>query len=153
MVNVIVFSLGRARMAIDLRHVREVFTLGPVTPVPTAPGAIAGVVNLRGAVIPTLSLRHLLPDVQDPGDPTEPPPPVKAGDPVIMVEVDGIRVALAVERVDEVTTLWETPAPEGSELYAPFVDSRARRTLLVDVAAVLAATRREVERAGAVGPY
>ena len=146
MVNVIVFSLGGARMAIDLRHVREVFTLGPVTPVPTAPRAIAGVVNLRGAVVPTLSLTHLGPDSG--AERT----PVKQGDPVIMVEVEGNRVALAVERVDVVTTLWETPAPaDGDGLTAPFVDARGRRTLLVDVGAVLAATRREVERAGAQG--
>ena len=130
-------------MALDLRHVREVFTLGPVAAVPTAPRAIAGVVNLRGAVIPTLSLRHL----------AEPPSEraARAGDPVVLVEVEGTRVALAVERVDEVTTVWETPASAPGELMAAFMDARGRRTLLLDIAGLVAATRREVERAGMAG--
>ncbi len=130
-------------MAVDLRHVREVFTLGPVAPVPTAPRTIAGVVNLRGAVVPVLSLGHLAEPATERA--------ARAGDPVVLVEIEGARAALAVERVDEVTTVWETPAELPGELMRPFVDARGRRTLLLDSAGLVAATRREVERAGAVG--
>src|SRR5947209_3983122 len=41
--NVIVFALGAARYAVELRWVREVVTLGFVTAVPTAPAALGGV--------------------------------------------------------------------------------------------------------------
>ena len=39
MKNVIVFALGGARYAVELRWVREVTKLGPVTPVPGGPAA------------------------------------------------------------------------------------------------------------------
>ena len=60
MKNVIVFALGKARYAVELRWVREVFTVGHVTPVPHAPVAVVGVVNFRGAVMPLIDLDAVL---------------------------------------------------------------------------------------------
>lgn len=53
-------TLGGELFAIDLRHVREVFELETVTPVPGMPSALVGVANLRGTVMPLADLRPSL---------------------------------------------------------------------------------------------
>ncbi len=53
-------TLGGELFAIDLRHVREVFELESVTPVPGMPSALVGVANLRGTVMPLADLRPSL---------------------------------------------------------------------------------------------
>ena len=46
--------------AIDLRHVREVFEIESITPVPGMPASLVGVANLRGTVIPLADVRPSL---------------------------------------------------------------------------------------------
>jgi len=53
-------TLGGELFAIDLRHVREVFELESVTPVPGMPSTLVGVANLRGTVMPLADLRPSL---------------------------------------------------------------------------------------------
>jgi len=53
-------TLGGEFFAIDLRHVREVFELESVTPVPRVPSTVVGVANLRGTVMPLADLRPSL---------------------------------------------------------------------------------------------
>ena len=48
--------VGRERYAFPISHVREVAELDDVTPVPGAGGAVLGVRNLRGRVLPVLDL-------------------------------------------------------------------------------------------------
>lgn len=52
--------MGGELFAIDLRHVREVFEIESVTPVPGMPASLVGVANLRGTVIPLADLRPAL---------------------------------------------------------------------------------------------
>jgi chemotaxis signal transduction protein len=95
--NVIVFALGAARYAIELRWVREVVSLGFVTEVPTAPTAVAGVFNHHGAILPVLDLAVLL---------DEPPsPPARQGDGALVLEAEGVLCALRIDQVDHVASL------------------------------------------------
>jgi purine-binding chemotaxis protein CheW len=55
----LVFSLGDAWYAVPSWQVREVRTLGQLTPLPGAPTFIAGLVNVRGRVVPALDLAPL----------------------------------------------------------------------------------------------
>lgn len=105
MKNVIVFTHGDARFAIELRWVREVFTLGYVTPVPRAPAAVAGVVNYRGSIVPVLDLDALLGwRGAGAGGPAA-LPPAQAGQGAILVEFEDLRAALRLSSVVEVSTL------------------------------------------------
>jgi purine-binding chemotaxis protein CheW len=88
--EILVVELAGRHYGAPLKSVREVFTLGPLTPVPTAPAAVAGVANLRGQVIPVLDLMRLL----DLGLHR-----LRLGDPVVLVESEGTRVGLLVDRV------------------------------------------------------
>ena len=58
--RVCLITLGGEYFAIDLRHVREVFQLDSITPVPGMPSSLVGVANLRGTVVPLADLRPSL---------------------------------------------------------------------------------------------
>lgn len=105
--NVIVFTIGALRYAVELRWVREVVSLGFVTNVPTAPPALAGVCNLHGAILPVLDLAALLDGV--------PGLPARQGDGALVVEAEGVTCALRVDQVDHVASL---TASEGAVLDA-----------------------------------
>jgi|SRR5215468_8116096 len=55
-----VFSLGRQNYAIDLMRVEEVLHSPELTAVPGAPPFAAGVIQVRGAIVPVVDLRELL---------------------------------------------------------------------------------------------
>ena len=135
MKNVIVFALGQTRYAVELRWVREVFTLGPVTPVAHAPDAVAGVVNYRGAIVPILDLDVLL------GRAAAQHSPVRSGEGAILIEVEEVRAALRVTSVVEVSSL--RPEAGGEVL----LDSSGRPVPLVEPPALVARARSLAESA------
>jgi chemotaxis signal transduction protein len=98
--NVIVFAIGAARFAVELRWVREVVTLGFVTAVPTAPPALGGVCNLHGTILPVLDVAALL---DQPAGPA-----ARQGDGAIVLEAEGVLCGLRVDQVDHVASLSET---------------------------------------------
>ncbi len=59
-IEVAVFVLDDERYAVETGHVRRVVRLDGLTPVPGAPEALAGVVNLRGEVLAVFDLRALV---------------------------------------------------------------------------------------------
>ena len=54
------FRLGGKLFGIDIRQVKEVSTPPPLTPVPLAPAAVRGYVNLRGHIHLVLDLKRML---------------------------------------------------------------------------------------------
>ena len=51
------FELGNELYGIEILRVREIIGLMRITTVPQAPNSIRGVINLRGKIIPVVSLR------------------------------------------------------------------------------------------------
>jgi purine-binding chemotaxis protein CheW len=58
--ELLVFALGGERYGIETAHVLEVVPLRELTPVPSTPPFVLGVVNHRGRILPVLDLRRLL---------------------------------------------------------------------------------------------
>jgi purine-binding chemotaxis protein CheW len=58
--RVVILRLEEDRYALPTACVRHVVATPGVTPVPTAPPAILGLMNLRGEVVPLLDLARLL---------------------------------------------------------------------------------------------
>jgi chemotaxis signal transduction protein len=130
--NVIVFTVGASRYAIELRWVREVTSLGFVTSVPTAPTALGGVCNLHGSILPVLDVGVLL--AREPG------PPARQGDGALVLETEGVVCALRVDQVDHVASLHETAGA--------IVDAAGRPLTLLDPGTLV---RRALELITAVG--
>jgi purine-binding chemotaxis protein CheW len=130
--NVIVFAVGPARYALELRWVREVVNLGFVTDVPSAPPAVSGVCNLHGTILPVLDLGAL---IQAPAG-----PPARQGDGALVLELDGVVCALRVDQVEHVASLHET---DGA-----VIDGAGRSLALLDPARLV---RRAVELVAEAG--
>ncbi len=104
-VELCAFRVGDDEYVVDLRRVREVVPPLPIRPVPRAPEAIEGVVDLRGEVIPVVDVRRRfgLPEV---------PRSRKAR--LMVVRIEGRVEALLVDAVLEVVRLPRSairPAP------------------------------------------
>jgi purine-binding chemotaxis protein CheW len=56
----VTIAIAGERYALDIGQVLEITDLAGVTPVPGAPEAVLGVCNVRGEVLPLLSLARLL---------------------------------------------------------------------------------------------
>jgi len=55
--EVLEFRLAQERYALEIRHVREVYPLKELTPLPCTPAFISGIVNVRGRIVPVLDLK------------------------------------------------------------------------------------------------
>lgn len=58
--QLILFKIGSGEFATDILMVKEITLTQEVTPVPGTPDIVAGVLNLRGSLIPVLDLRRRL---------------------------------------------------------------------------------------------
>ena len=117
--NVIVFTTGEESYAIQLGWIREVFTLGHVTPVPLAPPCIAGVVNFRGSIVSVLDLRSISEETDKMAA------FASQGESALLIEVNRNQVALRAGTIDEVSSL--APAATAGHL----TDSRGREVELL----------------------
>jgi len=132
--NVIVFTVGAARYAVELRWVREVVSLGFVTNVPTAPAVLGGVCNLHGTILPVLDVSVLLDGV--------PGLPARQGDGALVIEAEGLVCALRVDQVDHVASLYETAGA--------VTDATGRPLVLLDPTRLI---RRALELVTAEGEH
>ncbi|MCX7994915.1 MAG: chemotaxis protein CheW [candidate division WOR-3 bacterium] len=55
--TLIIFKIADELIGIDIKMVREVTELPPSVPVPKAPDFVLGLANIRGEVVPIISLR------------------------------------------------------------------------------------------------
>ncbi|HYC00979.1 MAG TPA: chemotaxis protein CheW [Candidatus Limnocylindrales bacterium] len=58
--RVLEFRLGPDRYAIEQRYVREVQALSDLTPLPSVPSFVRGIVNVRGQILAVIDLFELL---------------------------------------------------------------------------------------------
>ena len=87
------FVVGEVAYAVHISAVKEIITPVPLTELPHAPRAVAGVADHRGEVIPIIDLRVRfgLPRSEEP-----------RRNKWILIDIQGKRVGLAVDKVTEV---------------------------------------------------
>lgn len=56
--ELLVLMLARETYGVETRHVREVFPLTDLTPLPCTPAFVLGIVNLRGEILSVIDLRR-----------------------------------------------------------------------------------------------
>jgi chemotaxis signal transduction protein len=108
----VVVMIGGISYSLPAEQVRAVLPLGNLTPVPTAPGPVLGVSQVRGQVVPVVDLSGWVAGLSggvsgtmrsatalaNPSDERVPRP----GDLLLLVEVERIRLALLVDHVEPV---------------------------------------------------
>ena len=94
--ELITFGIAGQRFGIDIMAVREIRAWSPVTRLPRVPDYVAGVVNLRGAVLPVADLAARLGWA-----PTEATP----RNPIIVIEHDSQLRGLIVHDVADIVAI------------------------------------------------
>lgn len=129
------FDLAGERYAIPILDVQEIRGYSPLTRLPDAPSWIAGLLSLRGRVVPVLDLRR---HFGLPGLPASSPMPV-----IVVVIRAGVVAGLQVDAVAEVLDIESddvrlAPAASGDARAVPLVASRGDGlVLLLDLDCVL----------------
>lgn len=121
------FLIDQTFYGIELLHVIEIISIQPITPVPSLPYYIKGIINLRGKVVPVIDVRLKFGQEERSYDDKTC---------IIIVLVEEMQVGLIVDRVAEVVTIGEdesnTP-PElgrGSERYLASIAKVGERVIL-----------------------
>jgi purine-binding chemotaxis protein CheW len=104
--EVVTFSLGEERYAVEIRDVMEVMREVDMAPLPGAPPALAGVAAIRGEIAPVLDLKRLL-GVRGEGDPS--------ARRLIVLGGERAEIALIADAVGEVTSIAEDELTGGPE--------------------------------------
>ena len=87
------FTVGGHYLGIDVLEVQEVLYQQRITPVPLAPDVIAGLLNLRGQIVPEIDLRHMF---------HLPPRPLDADRFSVVVHSTEGTVSLLMDEIDDV---------------------------------------------------
>lgn len=134
--QVVSFRLGDEEYGVNIMTVQEIILVGCITQVPEVPEHVLGVINLRGNVIPILSLRRRFGmQEQATGDETR----------IVVMNLQGRTVGAVVDAVSEVLRLsHEEISPTPPSLVSAgkdYVQGLARRKdrllILLDMAALL----------------
>jgi purine-binding chemotaxis protein CheW len=137
------FQLGREEFAVRVTQVREIMGIQDMTSVPQTPAYVKGVFNLRGRVVPIISLRLKLGIAEE---------PYTARTCIIVVDMPGengvVPVGVVVDGVSEVVNLqgadMEATPDFGRGRAAPYLLGMAKLKgkvkMLLDLDFVLTAT-------------
>ncbi len=135
-VELLTFRLGDEVFCLDIMSVRELRGWTRPTPLPHAPACLAGVINLRGTILPVIDLATRLGMAPVAADPRHV---------IVVVEAAGQTAGLIVEAVSDIHTIARAslePPPslsaEGSEIcIAALALVEDHMIRIVDLAAIL----------------
>lgn len=149
MVDILRFHVADRRGALLLEDVVEVFRAMTVTPLPSSPDVIEGVIDLRGTILPVVGLRLRL------GAPAR---ELLPSDRLIVVRTKRRVIALRVDEADEVLHLPEEEIDQAMrsldrrDMLAGAARLPDGVVLIFDVDAFLSATEHDVLDAAMAGP-
>jgi len=106
--RVLTFAVGADRYGLEFGDVAELLPFASCTPLPGAPAALLGVINVRGEIQSVVDLGRLM---------AIPGYEVAAGGYVVLVKKGDDRAALRVDRLDKVQTVGaeELAVPDAAE--------------------------------------
>ncbi|PSN15030.1 chemotaxis protein CheW [filamentous cyanobacterium CCT1] len=108
----LLFALGDTLYGLAARAVQEIFLLPALTSLPEAGPEIAGVLNLRGQLLPVLNLRLFLGHSKQPNSLRQA---------VVLVQHEGQRVGLVVDHIQNVEAI--APHHITTTLETPYIDT------------------------------
>ncbi len=105
--KLVLFELGGEVYGVDVTQVQSIIPMQPIITVPGAPSFVEGVVNLRGAVVPVVDLRHRF-DLSLPSNGRK--------SVIVIAELNELQIGLVVDKVTEVTQIPESAIEPPSAL-------------------------------------
>lgn len=108
--------VGAEEYVVDLKRVREVVNPLPIRPVPRAPAAIEGVVDLRGEVIPVVDVRRRFGLSADPASRKAKMVVVRIEERVLALLVDAVLEVMRIPR-SAIRPAPRLPGSEGPRLF------------------------------------
>jgi len=90
-IQVVVFQMEKELFAVSISDVWEIVLMQPITPVPGSPAFVEGVVNLRGQIIPVISLAKRLGLESKPVTPSTRIVVAQVGDDTVGMIVDAVQ--------------------------------------------------------------
>ena len=135
------FRLNQEEFGIEILMVEEIIRMRQITKVPNSPYFVAGIVNLRGKIIPIVNLRSKM------GMPEK---EYDKGTRIIVVEILGTTTGFVVDAVTEVlripSNITEAPPKLVAGINSEFIKSVGklddRLLILIDLAKVLYSTEK-----------
>ena len=98
-IQLVLFTIGGEKYAIDIMKTKEIIKPIKVTPLPDVPEFIKGVINLRGMLIPVVSMRERF-GISSDNEKTDSPDTR-----VIIIVLKKINVGIVVDSVEEIMRL------------------------------------------------
>ncbi len=140
--ELITFEVAGQYFGLDIMAVREIRAWTPTTPLPQVPAYVAGVVNLRGTVLPVINLAARLG-----WKPTE----ASARNAIIVAQLAGQISGLIVDAVSDIVTIdtaeLQAPPSAGADQINRFVTGLTaindRMVMVLDLNALAAADLQE----------
>ena len=134
--EVLVFILGAEEYGVDILKVQEIRGYEKVTPIPSAPAYLKGIVNLRGVIVPLVDMRVRFGLAEPRYDSTTV---------VVILRVSGRIIGLVVDAVSDVVHLAPNDVKEapalGSVVDSSFLAGLATRDdhmiMLLDIEKLL----------------
>lgn len=99
-VQLVTFQLGAEQYGVDIMDVECIVKVEDIREIPNAPGYVEGIFNLRGEIIPVISLhRRFQIRKAELGEEDE----LLSG--FIIVNIDGMQLAIIIDKVSRVVTI------------------------------------------------
>jgi len=121
MLQLVTFRLGGQKFAVDILKVQEIDNMKEITRIPNSPPYLAGAINLRGKVIPVLSMSTKF----GLADKT-----ANEQDKIVIMDIRGIVMGIIVDSVSDVLRISpevvEPPPPVSSTMSAKFIRGIAK---------------------------
>jgi purine-binding chemotaxis protein CheW len=150
-VRFLTFRVDERAYALRADDVAEVIRVPPATHVPESPAALVGLANLRGLVLPVVSLRRMLGLADSGALHTARAVVLRLGSPVgVIVDAVDALVAIAPERIEARQA--ELGAEPGEPLTGAFEARPGRAIKILDVQSLLDATFAQRARMGRRAP-
>jgi len=147
----VTFTIGEEAFAVDMMPVQEIIRLPEVVRVPLAPGALIGLANLRGKVLPIVSLRRIFGLPENEADEATRAVVVNVGQPVGLV-VDRVASVVDVDpaRIESAASIRSTVE---SDLVSGVIKDIGKHavTMVLDCVSLIAREFAELDAAAASG--
>lgn len=147
MVQLVTFELGGEKYGVDVLMVREIIRMPSITKMPNAPQHVEGIVNLRGKVIPIVSMRKRFGLMENDNN---------SHTRIIIIDVAGILTGFIVDSVSEVIRINGNevqPAPSivrsggyGQDFFEGVYNHGERLLVVMDVDRILSEDELESYR-------